>query len=128
MITIRLEEGKRKVPPSVRIALDAGLEGDRWRISEDPSRGQQVSLINARVLSLIEENLQRWELAGDNLIVDLDLSPANLPVGQRIRVGNVGNVALKVTDMPHRPCAAFRDRYGRDAVSILNSSPEFTDG
>jgi MOSC domain-containing protein YiiM len=57
-------------------------------------------------------------LAGDNLIVDLDLSAANLPPGQRLVAGEA---LLEVTDAPHTGCKAFAQRFGPDAVRYINA-------
>jgi MOSC domain-containing protein YiiM len=48
-------------------------------------------------------------LAGDNLIVDLDLSEKNLPVGTLL---TIGDVVLVVSADPHRPCGQFVHRFG----------------
>jgi MOSC domain-containing protein YiiM len=58
-------------------------------------------------------------LAGDNLIVDLDLSEANIPIGQRLQVGQA---VLEVTDLPHTGCSKFVERFGPDAVRYINAA------
>ena len=58
-------------------------------------------------------------MAGDNLIVDLDLGTENLPVGQRL---SVGNVLLEVTEVPHPGCKKFLARYGKDAMGYINAA------
>jgi MOSC domain-containing protein YiiM len=57
-------------------------------------------------------------LAGDQLYVDLDLSPANLPPGTRLAMGSA---ILEVTDEPHLGCAKFAARFGQDAWRFVNS-------
>jgi MOSC domain-containing protein YiiM len=75
--------------------------------------------MNARILQLIARADDRMALAGDNLIVDLDLSEGNLPVGQKLAVGDV---TLQITDVPHTGCDKFAERFGTDAVRYVNAS------
>jgi MOSC domain-containing protein YiiM len=77
-----------------------------------------VTLMNARVISLIAQTRERWPLAGDNLIVDLDLSCENLPVGQSIAIGSA---ILQITAVPHTGCKDFAVRFGVDALQFVNS-------
>ena len=58
-------------------------------------------------------------MAGDNLIVDLDLDVENLPVGQRL---SIGNAVLEVTEVPHPGCKKFLARYGKDAMGYINAN------
>ncbi|MCI0746231.1 MAG: hypothetical protein L0Y58_12575 [Verrucomicrobia subdivision 3 bacterium] len=102
-----------------------GLHGDRWEIdcsrklpdgSSDP--GWQITLINSRCIQLISGRRDRWPLAGDNLVVDLDLSQQNLPVDSRLRVGSA---VLQILPTPHLGCAKFSRRFGPDALAFVNS-------
>ena len=61
---------------------------------------------------------ETWPLAGDNIIVDFDLSQANLPVGKRLRVGTA---VLEITAEPHLGCQHFKARFGAEAVMFVNS-------
>ena len=74
--------------------------------------------MNARVLEAIAGNAEATCLAGDNLVVDLDLSEANLPVGSRLQVGE--SVVLQITAIPHTGCGKFKKRYGKAAVDFVN--------
>jgi MOSC domain-containing protein YiiM len=66
--------------------------------------------MNVHVLRAVAGNdAARLAPAGDNLIVDLDLSEKNLPVGSLL---TIGEVVLEVSPEPHRPCASFVERYG----------------
>ncbi len=60
----------------------------------------------------------RWPLAGDQLYIDLALGPQNLPPGTRLQLGTA---VIEVTDQPHRGCAKFAARFGRDALRFVNS-------
>ncbi len=56
-------------------------------------------------------------LAGDQLFVDLDLSPENLPPGTRLRIGSA---VIEVTAKPHTGCAKFTHRFGLAAHRWIN--------
>jgi MOSC domain-containing protein YiiM len=79
----------------------------------------QLTLMNGRFLDLIaDHDKERWPLAGDQLVVDMDLGLANLAVGQRLRLGTA---VVEVTAVPHTGCRKFTDRFGADAVKFANS-------
>lgn len=116
-----------------RILLDEGLldvteglVGDDWfrRPSRTSAGGgphplMQIAIANSRFLSLLAGSAEGAAPAGDQLIVDLDLSESNLSPGT---VLGVGSAVLEITDEPHLGCAKFRARYGRDALRAVNSS------
>lgn len=125
MIVVRPAENERMVLEEVACTVDGGVEGDSWvrsrgRHTADGRANpeQQITLMNARYLDLIAGSRDHWPLAGDQLIVDLDLSENHLTAGDRLRIGDV---VLEVTPYPHNGCAKFRDRFGRDAVLFANS-------
>ena len=109
--------------------LDAsiGLVGDNWQArgstsTEDGSAHPeaQLTLINARFISLIAQVEERWQLSGDQLVVDLDISVDNLPVGTQL---SLGSAVLEVTSKPHTGCGKFSRRFGRDALR-LTATPQ----
>jgi MOSC domain-containing protein YiiM len=57
-------------------------------------------------------------LAGDNLIVDFDLSVDHVVPGTRIYVGDA---VLEITAQDHSACRKFLARYGADAANFVNS-------
>jgi MOSC domain-containing protein YiiM len=119
-IFLRPAVGERRALQEGHLSPEEGLVGDRWSWSRDgrPEPRAQVSLMNARVLDLIAGgDRKRWALAGDNLIVDLDLSEENLEAGQRLKIGQV---LVEVTDLPHTGCEKFVERYGPEAASCVN--------
>ena len=125
MIVCRPASGERKILIEGELDLEQGLIGDCWRtrtmlakteVSMDLSR--QVTVMNARALSLMARSRDRWPLAGDQLIVDFDLSDDNLKPGSRL---SVGSAIIEVTDAPHNGCTKFRDRYGSEALKFVNS-------
>ena len=102
-----------------RLTPDGGMEGDRW-LAAGESPEQQISLMNLRLLRhLAGDDEDRMALAGDNLVVDLDLGTDNLPAGQRLRVGDA---VLEMTDAPHTGCNKFVARFGRDAAVFVNAA------
>jgi MOSC domain-containing protein YiiM len=101
-----------------------GVVGDGWRArgsSRTPDGSanpdSQVTIMSTRVLAAIEPDRSRWPLAGDQLLVDADLSMANLPAGTRIAIGDA---ILEVSEAPHTGCAKFSARFGSDALRWIN--------
>lgn len=123
LIVRRPTEGEREILEEGVLDLDEGLVGDRWRANapmhgEDLNTTTQLTLMNARVIALISNNPERWQLAGDQLHVDLDLRPENLPAGTRLALGSA---VIEVTDGPHTGCSKFSGRFGSDATRFVNS-------
>jgi len=75
--------------------------------------------MNSRVVALVAQDGDRWQLAGDQLFVDMDLSTENLPPGTRLALGSA---VIEVTDQPHTGCRKFVDRFGLDAMKFVNSA------
>lgn len=112
-IVVRPGPGERQELAAVDVLVD-GLAGDRRSAGTDAPDGTQVSLMNVHVLrACARGDDERMRLAGDNFIVDLDLSEAALPTGTRLQVGAA---VLEVSAVPHRPCASFHARFGRRAA------------
>lgn len=123
-IVIRAAKGLREDLQSCEISLAGGAHGDHWAkgcwLSTEegkPHPDVQICIMNARCISLIAKSRDRWPLAGDNLFVDLDLTPENLSAGQRL---SIGSAIIEITAEPHLGCAAFSQRYGSDAVKFVN--------
>ncbi|HSH17067.1 MAG TPA: MOSC domain-containing protein [Verrucomicrobiae bacterium] len=115
----------REVLEAGELTAAAGLVGDRWaaRCTRKLPSGAlnpdtQLTIMNVRMLALLTRDESRWPEAGDNLLVDLDLSQANLPVGQRLRIGSA---ILEITTEPHNGCAKFSRRFGPEALKFVNS-------
>lgn len=103
----------------------AGLVGDTWQVrgstrtaDGSPDLGAQLTVMNSRAALLVAQHPDRRMLAGDQLYVDLDLSPANLPAGTRLAVGSA---VIEVSERPHLGCAKFAARFGKDAWRFVNS-------
>ena len=125
LIVRRPAEGEREVLEEGTLDLHEGLVGDTWRVrgssrTDDGSAhpDMQLTLMNARVISLLAREREWWPLAGDQLYVDLDLSPENLPVGARLEVGSA---VIEVTEQLHTGCAKFTERFGHAAIRFVNS-------
>ena len=115
----------REVVEAADLDLDKGLVGDSWiyrpsRSTPDgsPHPLMQLNVMNARAISLIAADPERWALAGDQMYVDLDLSIDNLPSGTRLAIGDA---VIEVTEPPHRGCQKFSNRFGPDALRFVNS-------
>ena len=124
-IYLRLKENERAAPLAADVSPEGGIEGDRWATNHwqklpggRPNPESQVSLMNVRILRKIAGRDEAMCLAGDNLIVDFDLSEANLPVGSRLRVG--ADVVLEMTSLAHTGCGSFMRRYGQAARDFVN--------
>lgn len=125
MIVARPTKRDRNVPWFSKLAPEFGLEGDHWSQgswktlpdgSPDPS--VQVTIMNSRCLDLIATAKERWPLAGDNLIVDMDISTSNLKAGQKV---SIGSAILEISDVPHTGCMKFRDRFGVEALKFVST-------
>ena len=119
LIVRRREGGRRELPERLRLTLEAGVPGDAWSARADPDPAGQIAVMQLDVARLIA-NGQPLELFGDNLLLELDLSRANLPPGSRVRVGGA---ILEVTPKPHNGCHKFRARFGADALRFV-AEPE----
>jgi MOSC domain-containing protein YiiM len=116
-LLVRLGEGgRREILDRVRLAPEAGVPGDAWGRAAEPKRDMQIAVMQKDVAELIA-NGQPLALFGDCLVLDLDLSAANLPSGSRVRVGGA---ILEVTPFPHNGCRKFRARFGDDALRFVS--------
>ena len=115
----------REVLEEAELSTETGLVGDTWAVRES-SRSEdgrahphmQLNIMNARAAALVAQDPERWALAGDQLYVDLDLSGENLPAWTRLQVGSA---VIEITDQPHTGCKKFVERFGRDAMRLVNS-------
>jgi len=78
----------------------------------------QLNIMNARVIALVAQDMDRWQLAGDQLFIDMDLSTENLPAGTRFALGSA---VIEVSPQPHTGCQKFVGRFGLDAMKFVNS-------
>jgi MOSC domain-containing protein YiiM len=125
-IFVRPAPNERRTLDSASLSPEGGIEGDRWandsyyRLKNGRSDPRcQVSVMNGRFLRQVAGDNDDMCLAGDNLIVDLDLSEANLPAGSQISIGT--EVVIEITDLKHTGCSKFARRYGNDAKTFANN-------
>lgn len=117
-IVCRTAEGMREMRARARLLPGVGLDGDRQhaRVPEDPDRAVTIMRRDAAELFA---NGQPVSIYGDNLLVELDLSPEHLPVGTRLAIGEA---VVEVSAVPHLPCRKFRERVGREAARLAGSA------
>ncbi len=125
LIVRRPAVDEREVLAVATLDVGAGLVGDNWRARGSTRTadglahpGMQLTVMNVRAALLVARHPDRRMLAGDQLYVDLDLSPANLPAGTRLAVGSA---VIEVSGEPHLGCAKFAARFGKDAWRFVNS-------
>lgn len=125
MIVRRPADEEREVIPEAKLDLVEGLVGDNWKArgSKTTSDGSahpemQINIMNSRVIALLAQEKERWQLAGDQLYIDMDLSAENLPAGTRLALGSA---VLEITAKPHSGCKKFAARFGQAAIKFVNS-------
>lgn len=128
LLVRRPKEGEREVLQEGTLDVHQGLVGDNWlargsKRTEDGSAhpGMQIAIMPSRAIAAIASpDRDLWPLAGDQLYLDMDLSPDNLPPGARL---SLGTATLEITDCPHNGCKKFLARFGPDAMEFL-AAPE----
>lgn len=125
MIVRRPRVDEREVLEEGVLDPAEGLVGDSWKERGSsrtphgsPHPDMQLTLMNSRVLALVAQDRGRWMLAGDQLIVDMNLSEENLPAGTRLALGSA---VIEVSEQPHTGCKKFVERFGLDAMKFVNS-------
>jgi len=125
MIVRRPTLDEREILEECELDLEQGLAGDSWKdrgSSHTPdgsaNLNAQLTIMNARVISLLAQDASRWPLAGDQLYVDMDLGEDNIPPGTRLALGSA---MIEVSAQPHTGCKKFSARFGVDAIKFVNS-------
>ena len=127
LIVRRPAVDQREVLDTAELIVGEGLVGDNYlarggRNGAPAHPEAQLNLMNSRVLDLVAAgDRSRWPLAGDQFIVDLDLSVDHLPVGTRL---SLGDAVIEVAAKPHNGCAKFAQRFGQDAARWVNQEQE----
>lgn len=121
LIVRRPQVDGREVLEIGRLDTQEGLVGDYWHTTDTGKRypDTQLTIMNTRAAALVAQEEERWQLAGDQLYIDLDLSDENLPPGTRLKLGTA---VLEVTAIPHTGCKKFVSRFGMDAMEFVNSA------
>jgi len=125
LIVRRQAINEREVLEQAELDLVQGLVGDSWNHRRStstpdgsPNIQMQITVMNSRVAALVAQDKDRWQLAGDQLYMDMDLSDENLPAGARLAVGSA---VIEVTSPPHLGCQKFVARFGVEAMKFVNS-------
>lgn len=125
LIVRRPQIDEREVLEEAELHPAEGLVGDSWKTrgsSRTPDGSShpdmQLNIMNSRVIALVAEDKDHWQLAGDQLFLDMDLSDENLPAGTRLALGSA---VIEVTPQPHTGCKKFVARFGPDAMKFVNS-------
>ncbi|MEM9781892.1 MAG: MOSC domain-containing protein [Pseudomonadota bacterium] len=125
LIVVRPGKGARQTPDRIALSAAGGVAGDHWAagcwLSDDdgnPHPDVQICMMMSRCIGAIAGSIEHWAPAGDNLFVDMDLTPANMPPGTRF---SLGTADLVVTAVPHNGCRKFIERFGRDACTFVNT-------
>lgn len=118
MLCFRPGYGERRFVDELELTPD-GIPGERWgkapwlRLPDGRAHpGIQVSILQRRVLDLVWRDRVNTPHPGDTFIADMDLSEANLPVGQLL---GVGGAVLRVSDVFNDGCVKWKTRYGAAA-------------
>jgi hypothetical protein len=126
LIVRRPQIEEREVLEKGELHPSEGLVGDCWKTRGSSSTADgsanpemQVNIMNARVIALVAQDKNRWQLAGDQLYLDMDLSAENLPAGTQLAIGTA---VIEVTPPPHLGCRKFVSRFGLDAMKFVNSA------
>ncbi len=124
-IVRRPQSGEREVLEEGQLDIVQGLIGDDWvkrpsaRTADGtPHPDMQLTIMNTRLMALLAQEKSQWELAGDQLFMDLDLSADNLPAGTKLALGET---IIEITDQPHTGCVKFSGRFGLDALKFISS-------
>ena len=126
MIVRRPDVDKREVVTEGLLDVDDGLVGDTWNVRGSTSTPDgsanpeaQVTIINSRALDLMAQSEDRWQLSGDQLVIDIEMSIENLPPGTRL---SIGSAVIEISEKPHTGCVKFADRFGKDALRFVSTS------
>jgi hypothetical protein len=126
LIVRRPRTEEREILEEAHLDPSEGLVGDNWKTrgsSHTPDGSAnpdaQLTIMNSRLIALLAQHKERWSLAGDQLFIDLDLSTDNLPPGTRLAFNSA---VIEVTGEPHTGCKKFLQRFGVDAVKLVNSA------
>jgi hypothetical protein len=125
MIVRRPDVEKREVLPEAKLDLIEGLVGDNWKVRGSTSTidgsshpEMQINIMNSRAIALLAQEQERWQLAGDQLFIDMNLSAENIPAGTHLALGTA---VIEITARPHTGCKKFAARFGQDAIKFVNS-------
>ena len=124
-LCLRPGRGERAFPKRITMTRAGGIPGERWatepwlRLADgSPDPRIQVSILPLRVMTLVWRDRTGTPHPGDPIVVDMDLSLANLPTGSLI---GAGTSVLRVSDAFNNACAKWKVRYGADAREFIEA-------
>lgn len=124
-LCFRAGYNQRAFPDRLTVTRVRGIPGDRWETRpwlRGPDGGGhpgiQVSILPLRVLDLVWRNREAVPHPGDTFVVDMNLSEANLPVGQLLQAGSA---VLRVSDVFNDGCVKWKARYGSAAKEWITA-------
>jgi hypothetical protein len=127
MVVRRPAPGEREVLEVGHLDADDGLVGDGWRergsrrtADGTPHPDMQLNVVSHPLVEYLAQDPDRVALAGDQLLLDLDLSHDNVPAWSELHIGGPEGAVVVVTDQPHDGCGKFIARYGKDAMTFVN--------
>lgn len=125
LIVRRPDTLEREIVQEAELDTVQGMVGDNWlaRGSSSTPDGSahpemQLTIMNTRVVNLVSQDKDRWQLAGDQLYVDMDLSHENIPAGTQL---SIGTAIVEITQKPHTGCKKFVERFGADALKFIST-------
>lgn len=118
LIVCRHAPGNHQALERVHLSPAEGVPGDEWNRRPPCRLEGQLAVIRRDVAELVAFG-QPLTTSGDNLVVDLDISAGNLPVGTRLRVGSA---IVEVTPKLHNGCQKFAKRFGQDALRFVQTT------
>ncbi len=124
-LCFRSDYGKRAFPETLELTVEQGIIGERWKHSPwlklpdgRPDPRIQVSILSQRVMDLCWCDRENTLHPGDPIVVDMNLSMENLPVGTRL---SAGTAVIEVSDKFNTACVKWRDKYGEDSLRWINA-------
>lgn len=125
MLCLRPARNARRFVDEITLTRKAGIPGERWLREpwlrdefDAPHPGIQVSILPRRVLDLVWRDRVNVAHPGDTFVADMDMSEANLPAGQLMRVGSA---MLQVSDVFNEGCVKWKVRYGAAAKDWITA-------
>ena len=118
LIVCRRAPGVHEALDHVHLKVEEGVPGDEWNRRTPRNPDAQLTAMRRDIAELLGCG-QPLTTSGENLIVELEISAANLPVGTRL---SVGEAVVEVTPKPHNGCQKFARRFGEDALRFVQAS------
>jgi hypothetical protein len=123
LLCARPKPNARTFPETLSLTRAAGVVGDfetsrPWLELPDGRADPriQVSILPWRVLELVWRERDRIAHPGDNIVVDMNLSEENLPVGTLL---SAGTAVLRISDVPNDGCVKWKVRQGKAAFDWI---------